>query len=43
MTNICKNCGEFFNNHLIKCCTCGIFCSDECMNDYHKKREKEKK
>ena len=38
----CKMCKEQIRANLISCCTCGSFCSLNCMKKYHKlKGEKE--
>jgi len=31
----CKNCNEVIKGNLILNCSCGSFCSQECLKDYH--------
>lgn len=37
--NKCDNCEKFVNQRLMLCCSCGKFCSIECMQEFHKKQE----
>jgi hypothetical protein len=32
---LCSNCNEVIKGNLILNCTCGSFCSQECLNDFH--------
>ena len=35
----CKNCGYLMTTWFILCCTCGSFCSRDCMRIYHKEAD----
>lgn len=34
----CKFCNKILRETLILCCSCGKFCNDECVADYHTKK-----
>jgi len=38
MVSKCSNCERFFDTPNVLCCTCGQFCSKECLDEYHKKK-----
>lgn len=41
-TQICLYCDEVIKGNLILNCTCGSFCSMECLINYHHKKKGEK-
>jgi RNA polymerase subunit RPABC4/transcription elongation factor Spt4 len=32
---ICKNCEIVIQTDIVLCCTCGTFCSKNCMDEWH--------
>lgn len=38
---ICKMCGTKITSNLVLNCTCGSFCSKECLDEYHVENDDE--